>query len=207
MPGWHEDIYPPYFVSGAIFSGFAMVLVLAIPIRKFFGLEDMVTMRHLDNCAKFMIATAIPVTYTYISEIFYSWYGSDAMSKYWVWNRDHGPFRLIWYLNVMMVCVIPLLLWLPKVRRSPALLFLVSLDILVGMWIERIQIVLITLNSTHLPSSWGLYVPTRWDWATYAGTIGFFMLCFLLFVRLVPMIPMFEMRHLVRETTEEAKLI
>ncbi len=207
MPGWHEDIYPPYFVSGAIFSGFAMVLVLAIPIRKFFGLEDLITMRHLDNCAKFMIATNIPVTYTYVSEIFFSWYGPDQMSKYWIWNRDHGPFQIIWFLNVFLVCIVPLLLWLKKVRYSPTWLFILSLDILVGMWIERVQIVLITLNSTHLPSSWGLYMPTRWDWAVYTGTIGFFALCFLLFVRLVPMIPMFEMRHLVRETTEDRKVV
>ncbi len=199
MPGWHESIYPPYFVSGAIFSGFAMVLLLAIPIRKFYHLEDLVTLRHLDNCAKFMIATGMLVTYTYIAESFFSWYGSDVYGAWWNWNRAHGPYRIVWYLDVIMVCVIPLFLWLRRVRQRPALLFLVSLDILVGMWIERVMIVVITLTSTHLPSSYGIYIPTRWDWAILAGSIGFFFLCFLLFVRLVPMITIFEMRQLVHE--------
>ncbi len=199
MPGWHESIYPPYFVSGAIFSGFAMVLLLAIPIRKFYHLEDLVTLRHLDNCAKFMIATGLLVTYTYIAETFFSWYGTDVYGAWWNWNRAHGAYRIVWYLDIAMVCVIPLFLWLRRVRQSPTLLFLVSLDILIGMWIERVMIVVITLSSTHLPSSYGLYIPTRWDWAILAGSIGFFFLCFLLFVRLVPMITIFEMRQLVHE--------
>jgi Ni/Fe-hydrogenase subunit HybB-like protein len=206
MPGWHESIYPPYFVSGAIFSGFAMVLVLAIPIRKWYGLEDLVTMRHLDNCAKFMIATGLLVTYTYIAEIFLSWYSTDPYTKFWVWNRDHGPYQIVWFLDVLLVCVIPLLLWLPKVRRSPVLLFLVSLDIVIGMWIERVMIVVITLTSTHLPSSAGIYIPTRWDWALFAGTLGFFTVAFLLFIRLVPMIPMFEMRELLHAKAPQVKL-
>jgi Ni/Fe-hydrogenase subunit HybB-like protein len=203
MPGWHESIYPPYFVSGAIFSGFAMVMLLAIPLRKFYHLEDMVTLRHLDNCGKFMIATGLLVTYTYTAENFFSWYGTDVYGAWWNWNRAHGPYQIVWILDLTMVCVIPLALWFRKVRRTPLLLFLVSLDIVIGMWIERVMIVVITLNSPHLPSSWGLYIPTRWDWAILAGTIGFFMLCFLLFVRLVPMIPIFEMRKLVHELKEE----
>ncbi|MFB3916865.1 MAG: NrfD/PsrC family molybdoenzyme membrane anchor subunit [Terriglobales bacterium] len=206
MPGWHEAIYPPYFVSGAIFSGFAMVLLLAIPIRKFYGLEDLVTMRHLDNCAKFMIATGLLVTYTYFAEAFFSWYGHDVYGAWWAWNRAHGPYQIVWYLDVIMVCLVPLALWFRRVRTSPKLLFLVSLDIVTGMWIERVMIVVITLNSTHLPSSWGLYIPTRWDWVILLGTIGFFSFCFLLFVRLVPMITIFEMRELVHETTEEAAI-
>ena len=199
MPGWHESIYPPYFVSGAIFSGFAMVLLLAIPIRKFYHMEDMVTLRHLDNCGKFMIATGLLVTYTYIVENFISWYANDIYGAWWNWNRQHGPYKIVWLLDIFMVCVIPLVLWFRKVRRSPLLLFLVSADIVIGMWIERVMIVVITLNSTHLPSSWGLYIPTRWDWAVLAGSVGFFILCFLLFVRVVPMIPIFEMRKLVHE--------
>ena len=205
MPGWHESIYPPYFVSGAIFSGFAMVLLLAIPLRKFYHLEDLVTERHLDNCGKFMLATGLLVTYTYIAENFFSWYGNDVYGTYWNWNRAHGPYRIVWYLDVFMVCVIPLLLWFPKVRRKPLLLFLASVDIVIGMWIERVMIVIITLNSTHLPSSYGLYIPTRWDWATLFGSIGFFIVCFLLFVRAVPMIPIFEMRKLIHELEGEVK--
>ncbi len=200
MPGWHESIYPPYFVSGAIYSGFAMVLILAIPIRKFYRLENLVTLRHLDNCGKFMIATGLLVTYTYVAETFFSWYGTDIYGAYWNWNRAHGPYRIVWYLDIVMVCVIPLLLWLRNVRRSPMLLFLISIDIVIGMWIERVMIVIITLNSTHLPSSYGLYIPTRWDWAILAGSVGFFVICFLLFIRLVPMIAIFEMRKLIHET-------
>ncbi len=205
MPGWHESIYPPYFVSGAIFSGFAMVLLLAIPLRKFYHLEDLVTLRHLDNCGKFMIATGLLVTYTYVAETFYSWYGTDVYGAWWNWNRAHGAYRVVWYLDIAMVCVVPLLLWIRKIRRSPLLLFLVSVDIVIGMWIERVMIVVITLNSTHLPSSYGLYIPTRWDWAVLLGSVGFFIVCFLLFVRLIPMIPIFEMRKLVSELEEPAK--
>jgi Ni/Fe-hydrogenase subunit HybB-like protein len=199
MPGWHESIYPPYFVSGAIFSGFAMVLILAIPIRKFYHLENLVTLRHLDNCGKFMIATGLLVTYTYVAETFFSWYGTDKYGAWWSWNRQHGAYQVVWILDVLMVCVVPLLLWSRKVRRSPLLLFLVSLDILIGMWIERVMIVVISLNSTHLPSSYGLFIPTRWDWTVLAGSVGFFVLCFLIFVRVVPMITIFEMRKLVHE--------
>ena len=199
MPGWHESIYPPYFVSGAIFSGFAMVLLLAIPLRRFYHLEDLVTLRHLDNCGKFMIATGLLVTYTYAAETFFSWYGTDVYGAWWNWNRAHGAYRIVWYLDLIMVCVVPLLLWLRKIRRSPILLFLISVDIVIGMWIERVMITIITLNSTHLPSSYGLYIPTRWDWVVLSGSLGFFIVCFLLFVRVVPMIPIFEMRKLVYE--------
>jgi Ni/Fe-hydrogenase subunit HybB-like protein len=199
MPGWHESIYPPYFVSGAIYSGFAVVLLLAIPIRQFYRLENVITERHLDNCGQFMLATGLLVTYTYLAEDFFSWYGNDPYSAWWNWNRAHGAYRIVWYLDLIMVCLIPLLLWIPKVRRTPLLLFFVSLDVVIGMWIERVMIVIITLTSTHLPSSYGLYIPTRWDWAVLTGSIGFFIVCFLLFVRLIPMIPMFEMRKLVHE--------
>jgi Ni/Fe-hydrogenase subunit HybB-like protein len=199
MPGWHESIYPPYFVSGAIFSGFAMVMLLAIPLRKFYHLQDFVTLRHLDNCGKFMIATGLLVTYTYVAETFFSWYGSDVYGSWWSWSRQHGPYRIVWILDVLMVCAVPMTLWFRKVRTSPLLLFLVSLDIVIGMWIERVMIVIITLTSTHLPSSFGIYIPTRWDWAVLLGTLGFFLVCFLLFVRVVPMIPIFEMRKLAHE--------
>ena len=199
MPGWHESIYPPYFVSGAIYSGFAMVLILAIPLRKFFGLEQLVTVRHLDNCGHFMLATGLLVTYTYLAEDFFSWYGNDPYGAWWNWNRAHGAYQIVWYLDLIMVCALPLLLWIPKVRKTPLLLFLVSLDVVIGMWIERVMIVIITLNSTHLPSSYGLYIPTRWDWAILLGTVGLFTVSFLLFVRLIPMIPIFEMRKLVHE--------
>jgi len=206
LPGWHATIFPPYFVAGAVFSGFAMVLILAIPIRKVYGLQDLITMRHLDNCAKVMLATGLIVAYGYLAETFFSWYGANTYEKYLTWNRAHGPYAIVWWLTILCNVVIPQLLWLRKIRYSPVLLFLVSVFVLMGMWFERVMIVVISLHRDFLPSSWGLYIPTRWDWATFAGTIGFFLAAFLLFIRLLPMITIFEMRHLVRETTEEAKL-
>jgi molybdopterin-containing oxidoreductase family membrane subunit len=207
VPGWHATIFPPYFVAGAVFSGFAMVLILAIPIRRAYGLQDVITMRHLDNCAKVMLATGMIVAYGYFTEVFFAWYGANPYEKYTIWNRAHGPYAFVYWLTILCNVVIPQLLWLRRVRFSPVRLFFVSLFVLLGMWFERVMIVVISLHRDFLPSSWGIYVPTRWDWAILAGTIGFFLAAFLLFIRLLPMISIFEMRNLVRETTEEAKLL
>ena len=207
LPGWHATIFPPYFVAGAVFSGFAMVLILAIPIRRVYGLQDVITMRHLDNCAKVMLATGLIVAYGYFAEVFFSWYGANPYEKYITWNRAHGPYAAVYWATILCNVVIPQLLWLRKVRFSPVRLFFVSLVVLMGMWFERVMIVVISLHHDFLPSSWGIYIPTRWDWAIFFGTIGFFLAAFLLFIRLLPMISIFEMRHLVRETTEEAKLL
>ena len=206
LPGWHATIFPPYFVAGAVFSGFAMVLILAIPIRKAYGLEDLITMRHLDNCAKVMLATGLIVAYGYFTEVFFSWYGNNPYEKFVTWNRAHGPYAVVYWLTILCNVVIPQLLWLRKVRFTPILLFAVSVFVLAGMWFERVMIVIISLHRDFLPSSWGMYIPTRWDWMTFAGTIGFFLAAFLLFIRVLPMITIFEMRHLVLETTEEARL-
>jgi molybdopterin-containing oxidoreductase family membrane subunit len=206
VPGWHSTIFPPYFVAGAIFSGFAMVLILAIPIRRAYGLEDVITERHLDNGAKLMLATGLIVAYGYLTETFFSWYGANPYEKYLVWNRQHGPYAPLWWLTILCNVVIPQTLWLRKVRFTPFLLFVVSGFVLLGMWFERVMIVVISLHRDFMPSSWGIYIPTRWDWATFFGTIGFFLAAFLLFIRVLPMISIFEMRHLVRETTEEVKL-
>jgi molybdopterin-containing oxidoreductase family membrane subunit len=207
LPGWHATIFPPYFVAGAVFSGFAMVLILAIPIRRVYGLQDVITMRHLDNCAKVMLATGLIVAYGYFAEVFFSWYGANPYEKYITWNRAHGPYAAVYWATILCNVAIPQLLWLRKVRFSPVRLFFVSLVVLMGMWFERVMIVVISLHHDFLPSSWGIYIPTRWDWAIFFGTIGFFLAAFLLFIRLLPMISIFEMRHLVRETTEEAKLL
>ncbi|MFB3813204.1 MAG: NrfD/PsrC family molybdoenzyme membrane anchor subunit [Terriglobales bacterium] len=207
LPGWHSTVFPPYFVAGAIFSGFAMVLVLAIPIRKAYGLEDMITLRHLDNAAKIMLATGIIVAYGYIIETFIGWYSPSAYEKTLIWNRFVGPYAFVWWLTIFCNVVVPQLLWLKSFRLRPVLLFLVSLDVLLGMWLERVMIVVISLHRDYMPSAWGMYVPTRWDWATFFGTIGFFLAAFLLFVRVLPMITIFEMRHLVHETTEDARIL
>jgi Ni/Fe-hydrogenase subunit HybB-like protein len=199
MPGWHTTIFPPYFVAGAIYSGFAMVLILAIPIRAIYNLRDMITERHLNNAAKVMLATGLIVAYGYFMEIFLAWYGPNLSDKLLVHTRFFGPYAgpywALWICNI----IIPQLLWFKKVRTSPVPLFLVSLVVLFGMWLERFVIVVISLHRDYMPSSWGMYYPTRWDWMTYIGTLGLFMSAIFLFVRILPMISIFEIRMLLPE--------
>jgi Ni/Fe-hydrogenase subunit HybB-like protein len=199
VPGWHTTIFPPYFVAGAIYSGFAMVLMLAIPIRKVYNLEDFITERHLQNAAKVMLATGLIVAYGYVIEAFMGWYGGNRYDAFLLWNRLHGPYSFFYYLLLVCNIVIPQVLWIPKLRSSPVWLFLVSGVVLVGMWLERFIIVVVSLHRDFLTSSWGMYYPTRWDWMTYIGTIGLFLSAMFLFVRLLPMISIFEMRTLLPE--------
>jgi Ni/Fe-hydrogenase subunit HybB-like protein len=206
VPGWHATIFPPYFVAGAIYSGFAMVLVLAIPIRHFYGLEDFVTLRHLQNCGKIMLATGLMTAYGYAAEAFMTWYGGNHYDKFVSWNRLHGPYAPWYYMLLTMNILIPQVLWIRKLRNSPLALFLVALDVLIGMWLERFIIVVVSLTRDFLPSSWGMYYPTRWDWFTYLGTIGFFFVCMLLFLRILPMISIFEMRTLLPEAKSEVRV-
>ena len=199
VPGWHSTIFPPFFVAGAIYSGFAMVLILAIPIRYFYGLEDFVTMRHLENSGMIMLATGLIVAYGYIMEPFMAWLSGNKYDLYQFWDRAHGPYWWVFLSLITMNVVIPQVLWIPKVRRNPAWLFLISLDVLIGMWIERFVIVVISLHRDFLTSSWGMYYPTRWDGFTLLGTVGFFFMCMLLFLRVLPMISIFELRELLPE--------
>jgi molybdopterin-containing oxidoreductase family membrane subunit len=200
LPGWHTTIFPPYFVAGAIYSGFAMVMVLAIPIRRFYGLKDMITMRHLDNAAKIMLATGLIVAYGYAMEAFYAFYSGDPNEIFQTMNRMFGHYGTLYWMLIACNIVIPQVLWMKRVRTSPILLFLVSLDVLWGMWLERFVIVVVSLSHDYLPSSWGVYVPTRWDIAIFAGTIGFFFVSMFIFVRLMPMIPIFEIKTLLPES-------
>jgi molybdopterin-containing oxidoreductase family membrane subunit len=199
VPGWHTTIFPPYFVAGAIYSGFAMVLMLAIPIRKIYGLEDFITLRHLDNSAKVMLATGLIVAYGYAVEAFMGWYSGNHFDAFLLWNRLHGPYRFTYYALLFCNIVFPQVLWMRKWRIKPLRLFLVSAVVLVGMWLERFVIVVVSLHRDFLASSWGMYYPTKWDWMTYIGTIGFFLAAFFLFVRILPMISIFEMRTLLPE--------
>src|ERR1700730_15066326 len=203
VPGWHTTIFPPYFVAGAIYSGFAMVLMLAIPIRKFYALEDFITERHLQISAKVMLATGLIVAYGYVVEAFMGWYGGNRYDAFLLWNRLHGPYAPLYYMLLICNIVIPQVLWIPKLRSSPVWLFLISGVVLVGMWLERFIIVVVSLHRDFLTSSWGMYYPTRWDWMTYIGTIGLFLSAMFLFVRLLPAISIAEMRELVHETSEE----
>jgi Ni/Fe-hydrogenase subunit HybB-like protein len=203
VPGWHTTIFPPYFVAGAIYSGFAMVMTLAIPIRKFYKLEDMVTMRHLDNMAKVMLATGMIVAYGYMMETFMAFYGGDLYDRYLILNRMTGPYAVVYWSLIACNIVIPQAMWSRKVRASVPALFVISLVVNTGMWLERFVIVVISLSRDYIPSIWNMYYPTKWDWMTYIGTFGLFFTLFLLFVRFLPMISIVEMRSLVRETDEK----
>lgn len=200
LPGWHTTIFPPYFVAGAIFSGFAMVLTLGIPLRTFYGLRDMITIRHIDNCAKLLLVTGLIVSYGYATEFFMSWYSGDGFDWFLTLNRAAGPYMWSFWMIVFCNVVTPQFLWFRQIRQNVPIMFVISLIIQVGMWGERFVIVIISLHREFLPSSWGMYFPTRWDWAVLFGTIGFFLMCFFLFIRLMPVISISEMRELVHTT-------
>jgi Ni/Fe-hydrogenase subunit HybB-like protein len=197
VPGWHTTIFPPYFVAGAIYSGFAMVLVLAIPIRKYYGLEGMITMRHLQNSAKIMLATGLIVAYGYFFETFIALYSGSTYERFMIHNRWFGPYAGAYWSLILLNILIPQILWWPKIRSSTTWLFGISLVVLVVMWLERFVIIVTSLHRDYLPSSWGHYVPTRWDWATYAGTIGLFTTAIFIFIRIAPAISIFEIRMLL----------
>jgi len=203
VPGWHETIFPPYFVAGAIYSGFAMVFTLAIPLRAAYGLQDFITDRHLDNSAKVMLASGLVVAYGYLMEAFMAWYSGHAFETYVFTNRFTGPYAPAYWSLIVCNIVIPQALWFRRVRRTPIALFFISLVINVGMWLERFIIVVVSLHRDHLPSSWGMYSPTFWDWALYLGTIGLFVSLLFLFIRFLPMISIAEMRELVEEHEQE----
>lgn len=206
VPGWHSTIFPPYFVAGAIYSGFAMVLTLAIPIRRIYHLEDLVTERHLDIMAKVMLATGIIVAYGYVMETFMSFYSADKYEAYMMWMRLRGPYAPLYWLLILCNLVIPQSLWSRRARRNVAWLFGISLVVNIGMWLERFVIVVVSLSRDFTPSAWGMYIPTRWDWATYLGTFGLFFTLFYLFIRFLPMISIVEVRSLVHETDEEQRM-
>jgi molybdopterin-containing oxidoreductase family membrane subunit len=203
VPGWHTTIFPPYFVAGAIYSGFAMVMTLAIPIRKFYHLEDFITMRHLENMAKVMLATGLIVAYGYMMETFTAFYSGDHFESFTFLNRMGGPYWPMYWSLILCNILIPQSMWIKRVRTSVPMLFAISLIVNVGMWLERFVIVVTSLHRDFLPSSWGMYYPTKWDWMTYVGTIGLFLTLLYLFIRYLPMISIFEMRTLVEE--EEKK--
>ncbi len=199
LPGWHTTIFPPYFVAGALFSGFAMVMTLTIPIRRIYRLEDFITMRHLNNMAKIILATGLIVTYGYMMEAFTAFYSGNDLERFVTLNRATGPYWWSYWLLLLCNCLTPQALWFKAVRNSVPALFVISLVVNTGMWLERFVIVVTSLHRDFLPSSWGMYYPTFWDWTTYVGTIGLFLCLLFLFVRFLPMISIFEMRTLVPE--------
>src|SRR3984893_5585836 len=199
VPGWHTTIFPPYFVAGAIYSGFAMVLTLAIPIRAIYGLEDFITLRHLQNMAKVMLVTGLIVAYGYMTEMFIAWYSADKFEMFVPWNRMTGPYGIFYWALILCNVVIPQALWFRRVRMKPSALFVLAIIVNIGMWLERFVIVVTSLHRDFLPSSWGNYSPTIWDWSTFAGTIGLFLTLLFLFVRFLPMISIAEMRPILPE--------
>jgi Ni/Fe-hydrogenase subunit HybB-like protein len=194
LPGWHTTIFPPYFVAGAIYSGFAMVLTLAIPIRAIYGLEDFITLRHLQNMAKVMLVTGLIVAYGYTIEMFVAWYSADPYESFVPWNRMTGPYGMLYWALILCNVVIPQALWFRRVRANVYALFVIAIVVNIGMWLERFIIVVTSLHRDFLPSSWGNYSPTVWDWSTFIGTIGLFLTLLFLFVRFLPMISIAEMR-------------
>ncbi len=194
IPGWHSTIFPPYFVAGAIFDGFAMVLTLVLPLRAAFGLHGMITDRHLQSMSKVMLATGWIVFYGYMIEIFYAWYSANDAEWFMMKNRMFGPYRFFWMALIFCNGLVPQFLWKKSIRSSPVALWCISMVINAGMWLERFVIVITSLHRDFLPSSWGMYRGTVWDWATFIGTLGLFMTLMMLFIRYLPMIAMSEMR-------------
>jgi molybdopterin-containing oxidoreductase family membrane subunit len=205
VPGWHATIFPPYFVAGAIFAGFAMVLTLCIPLRKFYGLEDFITMRHIDNMAKVMLATGLIVAYGYMMETWTAWYGAAQFERFLIYNRMRGPYSPFYWSLILFNVLIPQILWFKRCRSSIPVVFFAAMSVNIGMWLERFVIVVVSLHRDFLPSSWGMYYPTRIDIMTFVGTIGLFLWLMFLFVRVLPAISIFEMRSLVTETDAKEK--
>jgi molybdopterin-containing oxidoreductase family membrane subunit len=206
VPGWHSTIFPPYFVAGAIYSGFAMVLTLAIPLRKWYGLEDFITLRHLKNMAEVMLATGLIVAYGYLIETFMAWYSGNLYEQYLMWNRAFGPYWYMYWALLLFNILVPQVLWFRAIRTNVVVLFVVAICVNIGMWLERYVIVVVSLARDFMPSAWGRYSATFWDYGVFIGSIGLFFAALFLFVRFLPMISIFEMRELVHDTeTEESR--
>ncbi len=205
VPAWHSTVFPPYFVAGAIFCGFAMVLVITIPMRHFYHLRDLITVKHLDNMAKVMLASGLVVSYGYLMDAWMAWYRNEPFDSYIYTNRFFGPYAGIYWGLILCNCIIPQFLWFPYFRVHPIWLFMIALFINVGMWLERFVIISISLHRDHMPSSWEMYYPTKWDWLTYLGTFGVFLTLLMIFLRVLPAISMSEVRELLHESKEEQR--
>ena len=193
IPGWHTTIFPPYFVAGAIFSGFAMVLTLGIVVRKVYGLEDIITMNHIDKITKIMLVTGMMVGYAYSCEFFIAWYSGNEYEAFTFINRAFGPYWWAYWIMITCNVAVPQLFWFKKIRSNIKVLFIASLFVNVGMWFERF-VILMTLTRGFLPSTWRSYTPTIWEITTFVGSFGLFLTLFLLFVRFAPMIAMSEVK-------------
>lgn len=196
LPGWHTTIFPPYFVAGAIFSGFGMVLTLMLPLRSVFKLHDLITQQHIDNMCKITLATGSMVGYAYAMEFFIAWYGANSFEAFAFINRAGGQYWWAYFIMVSCNVISPQLFWFKWVRENTALVWVISIFVNVGMWFERFVITVTSLANDFLPSSWGYYSPTIVDIYTYVGTFGLFSFLFLLFLRFLPLIAVAEIKAL-----------
>ncbi len=194
LPGWHTTIFPPYFVAGAIFSGFGMVLTLLIPLRKICRLEDIITKRHIDVMCKVTLATGSIVGYAYGMEFFIAWYSGSPYERFAFLNRALGPYWWGYWLMIFCNVVVPQLFWSKRIRENLLVVFIISILVNIGMWFERFVIIVISLHRDFLPSNWGYFKPSWVDIATYLGTFGLFFTLFLLFMRFLPMIAISEVK-------------
>jgi molybdopterin-containing oxidoreductase family membrane subunit len=205
LPGWHATIFPPYFVAGAVFSGFAMVITLIVPARKYMGLRDVITDRHLENMNKVILATGLVVSYGYMMEHFVAWY---SQSQYEIWtfyvNRATGPYAGVYWLMIACNVITPNIFWFKACRTSIPIMWVASILVNVGMWCERFIIIVTSLHQDFLPSSWDMYSPTWVDWSIYIGTLGLFGTLFLLFLKFVPAVAVSEVKELQLELKHAA---
>ncbi|NJK31981.1 MAG: polysulfide reductase NrfD [Deltaproteobacteria bacterium] len=197
LPGWHTTIFPPYFVAGAIFSGFAMVLTLLIPIRKWYGLEHIITIKHLENMAKIILLTGTLVGYAYAMEFFIAWYSGNPYESFAFVNRAFGPYAWAYWIMISCNVISPQFVWIKSIRRSPVALFILSIFVNIGMWFERFVITVTSLSRDFLPSSWDYYSATIWDVGMLIGSFGLFFTLFCLFVRYLPMIAIAEIKSVM----------
>jgi molybdopterin-containing oxidoreductase family membrane subunit len=197
LPGWHTTIFPPYFVAGAIFSGFGMVLTLLLPLRAIFGLHDLITEKHIDNMCKIILATGSMVGYAYSMEFFIAWYGANSYEGFAFINRAFGNYWWAYWIMVSCNVICPQLFWFKSIKNNIPLVWIISIFVNVGMWFERFVIANTTLSRDFLPSSWGYYSPTVVDIFTFFGTFGFFSILFLLFLRFLPLMPMAEVKSVM----------
>ena len=197
LPGWHTTIFPPYFVAGAIFSGFAMVLTLLLPLRSWFKLEHLITMKHLENMAKIILLTGTMVGYAYAMEFFIAWYSGNPYESFAFANRAFGDYWWAYWIMVSCNVISPQLIWFKSIRRNVVWLFIISIFVNIGMWFERFVITVTSLHHDFLPSSWDYYSPTIWDVSTLLGSFGLFFTLFCLFVRYLPTVAIGEVKSVM----------
>ncbi len=206
IPGWHGTIFLPYFGVGAIYGGFCMLITLLVPLRELYKLQDLVTLRHIDLCCRYVLLMALLITYIYLMEFFIAYLGGSPNESFTFFHdRVFGPYGTTWLCMLIFNSVIPMVFWSKKVRRRPWLAFTIVIFPSIGMWLERFVIIVSSVHRDFLPSSWGMFYPTYVDIFTFAGTFGVFFLCYLLFIRFLPVIAISEVRMVLPEASAHPK--